>query len=237
MASAIGEARGLGQIGIELLRPGVEAADNALQFGEFLYQFGGEIGLGEQGGLVHHAGANRQPVLLDGFREPTGEALHAQSLFVVAAEVFLEGDVLQQPDAIEQSLLLVGLPEKAGVVEAGAQYALIAVADQAIGIAGGIEHRQKMRQQLAVRIFNREIFLVVAHHRDQHFFGEREKLGIEVAEDDGREFREVHYRGEERGIFAPARAGNCARGSIESFADDLLALGAPRTLAARRAST
>ena len=181
---------------------------------------------------MHDAGANRDAVLLDGFRKPTGEALHAQSLLVVAAEIFLERDILQQLDAITQSLLLIGLPEKARVVEACAQHAFVAMSDQALGIARRIEHRQKMRSELAIRIFNREILLVVAHHRDQHFFGQSEKLGIEIAEDDGWKFGQVHNSGQEWGIFTPARAGNCARGRVQSFAEDLLALGGTQNLGA-----
>ena len=43
---------------IEVLHLGVESADDALEFGEFLDEVGGEIGFAEQSGLVHDAGAD-----------------------------------------------------------------------------------------------------------------------------------------------------------------------------------
>ena len=45
------------QVFIERLHARVESADNSLQFGEFLHQFGRQIGLRQQRGLVNHARA------------------------------------------------------------------------------------------------------------------------------------------------------------------------------------
>ena len=130
----------------------------------------------------------------------------------------------QQIQPLQQRALLIRLPEKSRIVEARPQHALVAVPDQSLRIAIGIQHREKMRQQLMVRIFKRKIFLMVAHHRDQHFFRQRQKLRIEAAENHGRKFREVHHRIEQSLVFPPARSGNGARGRIESFANLLLAL-------------
>ena len=129
------------QVFVELLHARVKAADNSLQFGKFLDQFGGQIGFRQQRGFVNYAGPNRHAALLDLFGQRTGHALHAHRLVVVAAEIFLESDVAQPFDALAQSLLLVRLPEKAGIVEAGAQNAFVAVADQSVGIGGRVEHR------------------------------------------------------------------------------------------------
>ena len=116
---------------IELLHARVKTADNSLQFGEFLDQFRGQIGFRQQRRFVDYAGSNRHAALLHRLRQPTGHVLHAQRLVVVAAEIFLERDIAQQLDALAEGLLLVRLPEKAGIVEAGAQNAFVAVADQA----------------------------------------------------------------------------------------------------------
>jgi len=41
--------------------------------------------------------------------------------------------------------------------------------DQSLGIAIRIKHGKEMRQKFTLGIFDRKIFLVIAHHRDQHF--------------------------------------------------------------------
>ena len=148
-------------------------------------------------------------------------------LVEVAAKVFLEGDRLQHLDAVAQRDLLIGVPEEARVVEAGAQHALVAVADQAVGIAVGVQHGEEVRQQLAVGVFEREVLLVIAHHRDQHFVGQREKFGIEAAQNDGREFGQVDDGVEQRLVFAPARAGN----RCESAASSALRMRCSRSAA------
>ena len=114
---------------IELLHARVKAADNSLQFGEFLDQFRGQIGFGQQRSFVDDAGSNGHAALLHRLGQPTGHALHAHRLVVVAAEIFLERNVAQQIDALAEGLLLVRLPEKARIVEAGAQNAFVAVPD------------------------------------------------------------------------------------------------------------
>ena len=109
-------------------------------------------------------------------------------------------------DAVGQLLLLVGLPEEARVVEAGAQHALIAAADEALGIGVDVHHRDELRRELAVGVFHREILLVVAHHRDQDFFGQFEELRVEAAGDRGGIFGEVDQRFEQRVVGLDADA-------------------------------
>ncbi len=153
------------------------------------------------------------------------EFLYPHGLVEVAAQILLEGHCLQHFDAIAQRDLLIGVPEEAGIVEAGAQDAFVAVANEAVGIAVGVEHGEKVRQQLPVGVLDREILLVIAHHGDEHFGGQREEFGIEAAENHRRTLREIDDRVEQRLVFAPARAGNGSRGGIERFADALLAVG------------
>jgi hypothetical protein len=53
---------------------------------------------------------------------------------------------------------------------------------------------------LAGFVFHREIFLVMAHHGDEDFFGQFEELRIEFAQDGGGVFGEVDQRFEQRGV-------------------------------------
>jgi hypothetical protein len=54
-------------------------------------------------------------------------------------------------------VLLVGLPKKR-VIEIGSQNTFVSVPDDAGGITVGIEDCQKMREQFAAGIVNREVF-------------------------------------------------------------------------------
>jgi hypothetical protein len=133
---------------------------------------------------------------------------------------------LQRIQALQQRPLLIRLPEKAGVVEARTKHTLVAMTDEPLRIFISIQHRKKMRQQLAARIFQRKIFLVVAHHRDQYFFRQGQELRIESAKNDRGKFGEVDYAVEEGLVFPPARSGNRTSARIERFANLLLALTA-----------
>ncbi len=88
-----------------------------------------------------------------------------------------------------------------------------------------VEHGQKVRGELAVRAFDGEVFLVVAHHRDQHLFRQGKVLGLEIAQHHGGPLGEMDDSLDERLIFTPARAGNGAGRGVESLADRMPALG------------
>ena len=120
-------------------------------------------------------------------------------------------------------MFLVGLPEKSCVVEARSQNTLMAVTNDAVRITVSIQHRQKVRQQFVIAVFDCKIFLVITHHRDQNFFWKREVFGIEAAEDSGRKFGEIDNCIKQILIFALTRSGRGAGGGIESFANLLLA--------------
>jgi hypothetical protein len=103
-------------------------------------------------------------------------------------------------DAARERLLLIGLPEEAGVVEARAQHPLVAALHEAFGVGGDIHDRDETRRELAMSVFHREIFLMVAHHRDQHLFGQRQELRVETAADGGGIFGDVDQRFEQRRV-------------------------------------
>ena len=65
--------------------------------------------------------------------------------------------------------------------------------DQPLRIIVSIQRREKMRQEFSARLFNCEIALVVAHHRNQHFFRQDKIVGIEVAQNDRRKLGQVDH--------------------------------------------
>ncbi len=89
-----------------------------------------------------------------------------------------------------------------------------------------------MRQQCSLGIFNREIFLVIAHHRHQYLFRKREKLRIETAQNHGRKLGEIDDRRHQRLVLSPARSGDRASRGVERLADDMLAFGSTQHLGA-----
>src|SRR5207237_2503981 len=94
--------------------------------------------------------------------------------------IFWKCDMLQPLYAFTQRMFLIGLPEKARVVEAGPQHTLMSVADDALRIAVRIQHREKMGEQFAMGILDREIFLIVTHDRDQYFLRQFQKFPVEA---------------------------------------------------------
>ena len=88
----------------------------------------------------------------------------------------------------------------------------------------GVQHGKKMRSQLAVRAFHGKVFLVVAHHRDQYFFGKLQILRLKIAEDHRRPLGQMEHRLDQRLVFTPVRSGNGARRLVQRLANNLPAL-------------
>ena len=63
-----------------------------------------------------------------------------------------------------------------------------------------------MRRQFPVARFQPEIFLMVAHHRQQNFVGQREVSWIEIADDYARVFVEICHQLQQLGIFMSVQA-------------------------------
>src|SRR5260370_42584187 len=103
-------------------------------------------------------------------RKLADQLFDALALFVVTAQVFLERHRFQALHPLLKRGLLVAIPEEACIVEAGTQYALIAVTDEPFRITLSIQHRKKMREQLASGVFDSKILLMITHNRDQNFF-------------------------------------------------------------------
>ena len=111
-------------------------------------------------------------------------------------------------------MFLVGLPKETRIVETGSQHAFVSVPDNAVGIAVGIQDRQKMREQLAAGVLDREIFLVIAHHRDQDFLRQLQKFGIETSQNCRWPLGQVDHGIKQQLVFTPARTGNGAGGGV-----------------------
>ena len=76
--------------------------------------------------------------LINAFAKPAGQPLRPQSLFVVAAQIFLEGNIFKPLKPFAQGMLLICLPKETGIVEAGAQDTFVSVANDALRIAVGV---------------------------------------------------------------------------------------------------
>ena len=139
---------------------------------------------------------------------------HSLGLFEIRSQLRLERDVAQILDAVGQFLLLIDVPEEARVVEARPQHALIAALDQALRIAAGVHHRDKVGREFAGRGFHREILLVMPHHRGQDFGGQFQNSRVEIAADGGGIFGDEGQGFDQIGI--QFRAQLC------DFGDDLL---------------
>ncbi len=85
---------------------------------------------------------------------------------------------------VERNLLIV-IPKEAGIVEAGAQNSLIAMADDghASRFDLGIQNREEMGRQGVLVILECEVFLMVTHDRDQNFFRQRQVFRLKVAQE------------------------------------------------------
>ena len=115
---------------------------------------------------MHDSRSNLYSIVADDFAQPTAQTLHPQRFLVVAAQVLLKGDVLQPLHPLAQRMLLIGLPEKAGIVETGAEHPLVSMANDAFRVRVSVEHGQEMRQQFAGHVFGGKVFLMVPHDCD-----------------------------------------------------------------------
>ncbi len=98
----------------------------------------------------------------------------------------MERDVFKQGNALCERNALIKLPEKAGIVKAGSQNALVSVADDVLAsVRGrGVEDCEEVRCEIACGILNGEVILVVPHNRNKDFLREFQVLGVEAAGDD-----------------------------------------------------
>ena len=83
---------------------------------------------------------------------------------------------------------------------------------QPLRVLREIDDRQKMRRQLARAILHREIFLVIAHHRDQNLFRKRQECRIKIPHDHRRVLVKVCNQLEQRSVLVrPVPLAACER--------------------------
>ena len=112
-----GAGNGFGFTGLA----GVVAADDAFELGELEHHVGDQVGLGQCGGARGGVGIRAQ-----GFGQRGGQGFQATGLVGIAAESFLEGDLVESFAELGQRLLAVLLPEEQGVFQARADHAFVA---------------------------------------------------------------------------------------------------------------
>jgi hypothetical protein len=96
----------------------------------------------------------------------------------------VEGHGVEGRDARAEGGASVLPHEEGRVVEAGAHHALVAAAD-GVGVEGGVDHREKARQELAPahrahRALDGEVALVAAHHALDERVGQVEEALVEA---------------------------------------------------------
>ena len=52
------------------------------------------------------------------------------------------------------------------------------MSDDVLRITFSVQNREKMWRELAFPVLHRKVFLMIAHHGDQHFLGKRQKFAI-----------------------------------------------------------
>ena len=141
------------------LRAGVKSADHALEIGELFDHFRREIALGEQ----------RRALGVLIASEFVHQVFDAICLVQVRPKFGLKRDFREIWDAVFEFHRLIDVPEKPRVVEPRSQHALVAVLDEAFGIAAGVHHRHEIGREFSRSGLDRKIFLMMAHHGRQHF--------------------------------------------------------------------
>ncbi len=205
MASCIG----LRHQRVEFLHPRVQPADDALQFGELLHQFGRQIGLRQQPGFEDDAGTDACRRRCESSpRSGCPASACGESCRSNCPRSFWKvTDFSRSTRSRSGTFWSVSQKKRASLKRARSTRSL-PWRMRPSGSPSVFSTARKCGSSCRRRVFQREVLLVVAHDRDQDFVRQRKKFRIEVAHDYGRELREVDDGVEQRLVFAPARAGN-----------------------------
>ena len=121
--------------------------------------------------------------------------------------------------------------EEVRVREARAQHVLVALLHQLQVLVIAVADRNEVGQQLPV-LLDREVALVLLHHRDQHLARQTQVLGLEIAEHRGRLFDQVGGLGQQV-VVQQRLAAHQRRGIRHLLADRVAPVGEPGTMPAR----
>ena len=145
---------------------GIIAAHHALKLREFTHHAGGQIRLGQERGA-----ASMRRVSPHQRRNLARQHFDAAYPLTLAAELGVEGDVVQRRDTIRQPRLTIQIPEMPRIGKARPQHALIARDDRSATILRlDIGGKGEPGSGRPIRIAQREIALIDAH-RDLHHLG------------------------------------------------------------------
>ncbi|ABX23777.1 hypothetical protein SARI_03983 [Salmonella enterica subsp. arizonae serovar 62:z4,z23:-] len=161
---------------------------HTLSIGELKDHVGHQIALGQQaraGGVVH-VSAN-----LTG--NPARQRLNAIGLVTQCTELLLEQDGLQTRKMVFQAFFAVSIEEELSIRQAWTHYFLVTGNDLLRVCRLNVGDEDKVRQQLARVIINREILLVALHGVHQRFGRHSEEFFFEFRRQYHRPF---HQRGD-----------------------------------------
>ena len=184
---------------------GVVTAHEALQFGKFADHVRDEVGLRELRGALRRRAIGTKH-RRDRARN-RNDPLHA---LVLRAELVVINDGLEPVDAIGQPDLAVLVEEEAGVGQARAQHAFVALDDRGGILRFDVAYDEEAMDQPAFGVGQREIFLVLLHRQDQALLRNLEECPIEGSRVDGGPF-------DQRRHFVEQRVGHDDRGAAGGF--------------------
>ena len=139
------------------------------------------------------------------FGEPARERADSLNFFSVGTKLGLKDHARLFGQIVGEATFLVELPEEFGVSKARAQDALMSGADESLGVAIEVDHREKVRRQAAIAAAKGKIFLVIAHDGDEDFFRQLQVRRIEVPQDRRRIFVQIDDELQERRIRMDAK--------------------------------
>ncbi len=209
----------------------VIAPHEALQLGEFTDHVGDEIGLGE-----HRRAIGLLWIGADVRRDRRGDHAHAVHPLRLRAELVVIDDGPEPFDAVGEADLAVLVEEEAGVGQARAQHALVALDDRRGILRLDVADDEEAMDESAAGVGQREIFLVLLHRQDQALLRNLEECPIEGSRVDRGPFDQRRHLVEQRvGHQDRGAAGSLgelrddARAALGEARDDL-AFGAQRFL-------
>ena len=161
---------------------------HALGVGELEDHVGHQVALGQQAraGCVVHVSANL-------FGNPTRQRLDAIGLVAQSPKLLLEQHGFQTRQVIFQTFFTVGIEEELGIGQTRTDHLLV-TGDDLLRIFGlDVGHEDKVRQQFAGVVVDREVLLVALHGVNQRFRRHREEFFFELRRQHHRPF---HQRGD-----------------------------------------
>ena len=170
-------------------------AHDALQLRELRDHSRHEIRLGKE--RCTHRRLLLGIIRIDGVSDFFCELFETQRLVIDRAKPFLEYDGLELVQMLCKALLPVLVEEELRVGKTRAQHALVAVLHRLQVLFPAVSHREKERQELAVRRLHGEVALMIAHRRDDGIGRQSEILVLEASRKRCRILDEVKHLFEE----------------------------------------